>query len=529
MSDPFEVLRGELVAAAGRADGHRIVRAQWRRRLAALRRPSHPLAIAFALCAVGAGAAAATVALVGQRSAPLSGSVPGQGNEKALAWNEAGRRYRVVFSPILSGGEAGWSETTLIGSSGTPQDAGLGVVGGGYPSPSEPVVAANTYGGGVRRAHGDLVQWLLTAGNVAAVRVGGLTIKTRATTDIPAGDRVAVFFVPASWPPIIVPPPGTKLPYYLNVPAGSIGPGGRMRVRRERAITPVALDAQGHVIAPAPPPPRPLPASVRSWHAKPQPGGAPGTPTSQQAGACTIGSGAGSGATALWGSVVTAVDAVPDTSGELLLSCANVEFRYDGWPTNVALLVNARHPGSPPGPIPGTTPVGGHPGYFAGDDIAARRIGNAWLLAIGGRSGASSLALLATLSIGNLELAPRPVSPAARLVARARTCFARAGLHALVGTGGPSPAPYNMEVSSGASFTAFADVYDSTAAALAGLPYERWQAHRTPRVVRRGAVSEILSGTGKPAKLERRGAVTVILMAGGTAAQGRTLARCFPG
>jgi len=369
-----------------------------------------------------------------------------------LAFPEAGQHYRVVFAPILNAGEAGWSGVVVFGSS-SGQSAGLGFVGRSYTSASTPVVAANTYGGRAGPApRGDVVDWLLTAGDVAAVRVGSQTIQTRTTPDIPAGDRVAVFFEPATGPPILVPPPGTKLPYYVSAPAigrpsrptrtqatgTAAGQHGIITEQvpqvRVRTITPVPLAASGQVIVATPAPLAPIWPPILTWNIHPNsPGNPTGIPTHPRSGACEI---AQHGLPTLkpeWGADVEAVQPVANATGELLLSCNDTEYNFDHSPLTVTILVNAQRPGAGPGPIPGTTPVVGEPGIVAGDGEAARRIGNAWLLVNGGRDLHDQLEILHALTIAKLALAHQPPTPAQALTAKARSCLLASGYQARAG------------------------------------------------------------------------------------------------
>lgn len=73
--------------------------------------------------------------------------------------------------------------------------------------------------------------------------------------------------------------------------------------------------------------------------------------------------------------------------------CARSDFYLDKWPLVATALLDAAHPGQPPtAPIPGLTPLPGHPGIVnahepgLGGDVTGRRIDDAWLL-VGGGSG----------------------------------------------------------------------------------------------------------------------------------------------
>jgi hypothetical protein len=71
--------------------------------------------------------------------------------------------------------------------------------------------------------------------------------------------------------------------------------------------------------------------------------------------------------------------------GRAYLSCIDTEIAYRGWVLDAALLLDAHHPGALPAPLPGSTPVPGHPGVVEErsgifGDITGRRVGDAWLV-----------------------------------------------------------------------------------------------------------------------------------------------------
>jgi hypothetical protein len=70
------------------------------------------------------------------------------------------------------------------------------------------------------------------------------------------------------------------------------------------------------------------------------------------------------------------------------------------------VLLDARRPGRVLGRIPGAQPVGGRPGTVdvPRGALAARRIGNAWLVVQGGSGLAQRLQALSALRIGKLDL-----------------------------------------------------------------------------------------------------------------------------
>jgi hypothetical protein len=425
--------------------------AKWAFRRGLPRRHSRVLLALGALLLAG-GTATAAVTLSGTRSAPLSGSVPGSPikPKHGFDFTEAGKQYRIVFAPELSGGAAGWETFISFGVHGKIEEGGEGGVIG-YPTRSTPL----TGGAGVGFTSsplpsGDAVDYVLTSPRVAAVRVGSRTIQTRGGSALPREDRAAVFFVPAGSPPVAIPPAGTHVPYYVRVPtvvplppgaaeraaarhshdhyfrerrlrtlrrrgaADANGHAVRMRSILVRATPLVALDRAGREIAYTPPHPEKTAERVEAWQiARPGERHPGASATHPLPGACEI---ARHGLPALrpqWGHVLAAIQPLTDAEGELFRSCVDTEYFLRGWPLDAAVLLDARQPGRTLGPIPDANPVPGHPAVVnvalgAGPGgLTAQRIGNAWLVVAGGASLAQRLEVLGALRIAKLAL-PAP-------------------------------------------------------------------------------------------------------------------------
>jgi hypothetical protein len=103
--------------------------------------------------------------------------------------------------------------------------------------------------------------------------------------------------------------------------------------------------------------------------------------------------------TAQWGHVLSRVAAYPGVVGRTFQSCVDTEYYLYNWPLETAILLDAEHPGAPPGPLPGMTPlrrvphVFDAPGALTGD-LTAQRRSNAWIVVAGGRGPAQRLAVL---------------------------------------------------------------------------------------------------------------------------------------
>ncbi len=261
--------------------------------------------------------------------------------------------------------------------------------GGGGATVGSPIFA----GGAVGRT-----LYEITVPAVAAIHVvGGPTIRTARAPGLPYGFRAAAFTLPH-------PATGTL----------------------------VALDAAGHPI----PGSRAdvLPSRTLRWAL---PGGAPwfalsfafSRPAdgpvlhSPPLGACSIASRPGSAVRAQAGIVATTIVANPGLIGSGFLACADAAYTVGEAHAIAAVVLDAKHPGAGPAPIPSAVPLPDHPGVveraatgllggplvpsFAGAAaITARRIGNAWLVVKSTGTTAQRLSLLNQLTIGPIK--PRP-------------------------------------------------------------------------------------------------------------------------
>jgi hypothetical protein len=510
-----------------------VVAAPVRRRRARLvdwlRGRARPLVVVAGVLVAG-GSATAAVSLLGQPSKPLVGIVPGTPvpySQSGGGFVEAGQRYRVIVAPNLTAGFAGWAGYVGFVQFGHLASSGGG---GGYPTSSTPILLAGPYSTPIvmGKPAGDVVDYVLAGPNVAAIRVGSTVIATRTSAQLPAGDRVAVFFVPPGSPPVVVPPPGARLPYYQLIPTfprvvgnapherqGATGlsfqPGPKPRMVRTLTIAVVALDRAGQVL-PTRSPAMSFLSATRFWQvpspSNPHPGGA----SHPLSGACELAAHGLPTLTPEWGNIATTVQPVVGAEGELLLSCNSTEYYLDNWPLEAAVLVNAQHPGRPVGPIPGATRVPGHPGVVnvvlgnPPGDITARRVGNAWLVVEGARNLAQRLRVLDALRIARLSLAAAPASAAQRRATRVNACLERT--HYTIAAGpAPFDGAYTLAVSAGQHEDAQINVYATTRSAAD---------HQ----------SMATRGLPHPGGINRLGPVTVIWLSRTTATVRAAINRC---
>jgi len=333
------------------------------------------------------GAAASSASIVNSvASQSLSGRVPGTPvvSPPRGAVSLAGYNYRIVIEPSLQAGEAGWSSAITYSLHGKGFGAGGG---GGYPTESWPFLSLSYNASQGQAPRGEVVDYVLTGPSVAAVRFGERTVRTFTGPKLPSGDRAAVFFLPASSPPV--------LPY-----SGLRPPGKSIRL--------FALDGHGRVIRLRNPR---HPIIQSSFWQAPTAGGprysGPGRPLP---GACELSQHGLPGLAPEFGHVIKRIQPARDAQGEVFLACIDTEYYLHGWPLEVAVLVDAQDPGATLGSIPAGRPVAGHPltvnlpaGQFPGA-LTARRTGNAWLVVQGGASQAQRLRVLQALNIRKLNL-----------------------------------------------------------------------------------------------------------------------------
>lgn len=404
MSDPFDTLRGELVRAAARAE-----LTSSRRRWGWLHRPPRPAAILIAALVLGGGVAGAAVSLSASSSQPLLGRVPGRAAtfRPGQTISVSGYRYAIRVMPALSSGSSGWEVWTSY--QGPPFAGGLGGGGGGgYPTPTNPIFQGSGVGPWslpvATPVRGEDVGFVLTGPQVAAVRIGTRTIRTFTSAQLPAGDRAAVFFLaPRAPSPIVGWRPGQPINSRMRLPQ----PGPLPSFGSVRATAVLPLDSSGAVLATAAP--GPDYGYVRGWSFWQAPSAV--TPniheppyhgrTRPRPGVCELAQQGLSGLTPEWGSTITSIPTVKNYLGELFVSCVSTEYYLHGWPMVAALLLDAGHPGTPVGPIPGARAVPGHPLLvdFAAASLSARRVGNAWLVVEGGSGTTQRLRVLEALHI----------------------------------------------------------------------------------------------------------------------------------
>jgi hypothetical protein len=400
MNDPFELLRDQLVSAASRAP----VAATERRRPRWLRWldwRSRPLAVVLAALVVTGSAAAAVATLTGSPSQPLLGKVPGRIEPASLA----GYRYTITVTPNLDAGSAFWN-TAISYTNGR---GGGGGSGGGseYATARNPLFGADDNITSTNiDFRGDTVGYVLTRGDVTAVRIGGRTIRTTTSPGVPVGDRVAVFFLPAGSPSLMFGwRPGEPLRSSIRFPPfpGHKGPSTIQTI----AVLP--LDRFGNVIASHQTYPVSsfyyfwqAPAAVTPNISEPPYHG----PTHPGRGVCELADSGLPGLIPAWGDTIRVIARARDSVGELFVSCVSTEYYLHGWPLEAGVLLDARQPGRVLGPIPGATPVPGQPDVvdFRGGSLTARRIGNAWLAVKGGSGLEQRLQVLRALRVSKLDL-----------------------------------------------------------------------------------------------------------------------------
>src|ERR1700722_15190773 len=346
-------------------------------------RGARALALLAFMALLTGGAAAAAVLLGGTHSsAPLAGVLP----EPRQSLGRTS--YRIGFTPDITGGHVGWCDQVEFAT----RERSLGhdhferLYGGGGsgcgrgPTGAEPFIDADVVGGSGGREGRHFsyqVAYYLTAPQVAAVRASPpLTILTRPEPRLPDGYRVAVGFPPVEHG-------GLRQAIGAFKPVALAANGRELATRRLQGGTPW------------------VPDPTVSWQRRPQVGlhtlfvipRSAGRARGQRVlvrrspptGPCAIDSSRLHGAQQQLGNVVLRVRPVPQVIGRAYLSCIDTAITDRGWAGDVALLLDAHHPGTLPAPLPGASPVAGHPGVVNEQsgifgDITARRVGDAWLV-----------------------------------------------------------------------------------------------------------------------------------------------------
>jgi len=409
MTDPFVVLRSELTAAAKRAE---VTSPQ--RRWDWLRGRSRPLTVVIAALVICGSATAAVLSLTASSSQPLAGKVPGTiaTAPRTGIYSVAGYRYRIVVTPSLAAGQAGWN--TWIQYVGRGPQSGSGGGGGGtYPNASNPIFGGTgtSYVSFGEPQRGDTVASVITGPQVVAVRIGNRTIRTFTSTELPAGDRAAVFFVPANSPqPTVGWRPGLPIYSYIRAPAGPHPGNDPNRWPKHPTVAIVPLDASGTALAttfsyPDPPfeffwqAPKAITPNITEppYHGRTHP---------RADGICQLGQHGLPGLTPVWGDTILRIKPAAGSLGELFVSCVDAEYYLHGWPLATGVLVDARHPGQVLGALPGAHAVPDVPDVvdFPGAQLSARRIGKAWLVVKGGSGSRQRLRVLEALRINRLDL-----------------------------------------------------------------------------------------------------------------------------
>jgi hypothetical protein len=401
MSDPFAILRDELVGAAERAAAAPSVSP--RRRWRWLRRRSHPLVVVLGALVVSASAAAGLLSLNGSSSQPLAGRVPGAIEPASVA----GYRYTITVTPNLAAGWAFWNTAIVYNKEHT-----VGAGGGGgsqYPTASNPLFGSDDaldFTSVQANRHGDIVGYVLTSPAVAAIRIGQRTIRTFSSPQLPTGDRAAVFFLPKGSPQLVFGwHPGEPIRATIHI-RHLLGYHGPFRVA---TVAVLPLTRAGTVI------PTRVPYQNGSfpyfWQAP-----SAVTPNNQQPpwhgptrplpGMCELAQHGLPGLTPEWGHAIKRILPARDAVGELFVSCIDTHYYLHGWPLTASVLLDARRPGSIPGAIPGAVTVAGYPRTVdvPRGRLSARRVGNAWLVVDGGSGLVQRLEVLRALTISRLDL-----------------------------------------------------------------------------------------------------------------------------
>lgn len=317
---------------------------------------------------VAAGVGGVVLILLGGSSKSLVRDSGSGGHVPFAHARNTGRAdFKVQVTPNLAGGFAGW--TVLVEERG-------GFEGGSGGPP--PVSSTPLFGGTFANTRTSQSVFTLTTPQVAAVLVPGKArVPTLALPELPYGWRAARIVLAVKARPAPDRPGST-----ITVPPAPLPP-----------LTLVALDRSGHPIAEGHPSEQAqTPTLYWEYPARPA------------RGACALHARGLSALSPRWGNVATVIRAFPGRIvGRAFLSCIDTEYYLHNWPLDVAILLDAEHPGHPPAPIPNMTGISGAPGFydarsgFSGE-LTATRYGPTWLVIEGGSGPGQRIQVLRHLT-----------------------------------------------------------------------------------------------------------------------------------
>jgi hypothetical protein len=232
---------------------------------------------------------------------------------------------------------------------------------------------------------------LIVSSTVAAVRVGNIgTAAPQSIRGLPPGEKVLAFRVP------------------------QIHTGGGLLQAPEQTLT--VINHRGEATK----------AFTPSTHRSLPPPSAPPQAWTSRGGDCAVAS-ALPGLTSVQTIAATKITPVATGAPGLFLSCLDDRYAFHGAKFNVAILLNAHHPGQRPTALWGTTAVQGHPGlvviqpppqFATGENVTspmfARRVRDAWLV-VQARPGfarnpgrAQTISVLTAIHITRIDLTHDP-------------------------------------------------------------------------------------------------------------------------
>lgn len=341
--------------AAARVDTR--VRASGTSHAVGARRPwrtvlRRPLLLAVVVAAGAGTAAAATLGLVGEPSAPLQGRLPAAAASDARVGAE---RYRVSLFPMLTVGETGWCLGVSQTTGGRPQGGGMAC---GPATPASMPLIAGMSGSVAGRPAAQLIESIVDS-RIAGLRLhDGSVVTARADPTLPDGWRSLVVFQDRPHRSRYLGPDGRASRAYYEAPRSApparltvrlTDPGAPPRACRIRSSDPVAAPVE----------------SAREVRAVPGP--------------------------------------TPGLNGRPFRSCATARLVRAGRPYVAAVLVDATDSSSRAARLPGARPRDGSrvsvPGDVTRAPIDARRVGRGWLL-VQGPDAAGRRAILNALRTG---------------------------------------------------------------------------------------------------------------------------------
>jgi hypothetical protein len=326
MTDPFALLRDELVHASERQVAHRVHRSPKRKGLLT--------------GVVGLGSLAAAASALALLSGNSPTPAPANGVLPLTQASFAGDQYSISVWPAIQAGAVGWCSRLVYERRGT-------VVYSAGAAPGDVCAGERPPGSGAPVVGGNIQP-------LAPVQLGERVLYTFVATDVRRVrlENHVADVLPVSGPSL---PTGIRAVVLIEGPRG---PGVRIAGTTASLASDETLTAISRSGVP-------LAVQRNSSFAGPmQLPTDPWVPGPTSSSRCSLTIPSGSGMRFVSGASVRQILPVRNVSGRPFLSCLEANYSLAGQSVALAVLIDARNPGALPAALPGTVPVPGDPGFY---------------------------------------------------------------------------------------------------------------------------------------------------------------------